>query len=279
MNASEHIKLDDIAPCGTRLHELLRFKLGELSGADKDRIQEHIEQCATCKARVAEIDAENARFLSEVNVASESANVLERLEQPIDRPLVGAAVRSFLDWSMKSPPRPLAIALFAVLLAVLPARLLLTPHEPTTREKGSAGVALEMYVNDPAHGAQPAADGATMHAGDQIQFRYHAAGKRYVMVVSLTEQGEISPLYPDAPGSSIAVAPNGTHVLEGSVILDEARGNERIFALFSDRPLSYDDVRSAISKHTGKETDVTRLRALDVEREDVDEATVLIHKE
>jgi hypothetical protein len=78
---------------------------------------------------------------------------------------------------------------------------------------------------------------------------------------------------------SLAISPTGTHVLEGSVILDDARGDERIFALFSEKPLSYAEVQSAVKVELGKERDVTRLRMLDVGRDDVDEATVLIHKE
>jgi anti-sigma factor RsiW len=259
--------------CGVRKHELLRLRFGELAEGEAARIRGHLDGCPFCRARMGELDADEKAFLAAGDAGIASAKILERLEAPSKLEARASGIRALLGGKLL---RPLAVAA-VLLISAVPAAILLR-GEHGTRTKGG-GVALEMFVNDPAVGARAARDGAILREGDQIQFRYRADGKRYVFVVSVTDRGVLSPLYPDRPGPSVEIAPAGTHVLAGSVILDDARGPERIFALFSDSPLSFDEVKASIDESLKKERSVTRLQALDLGREDVVEATVLIQKE
>jgi hypothetical protein len=274
-------ELNNLPACGVRRHELMRHRFGELAHEDSVRIQGHIGECAFCQARLREIEAEDNAFRAANDAGVASAQILERLEAReaprtgiLNRPWERLGAASL--WTGRF--RPLTAALVIVLCAVPATVLWIKAHpEKTTRTKG--GVALEMFVKDAVLGARPAPDGTTLKEGDQIQFRYRADGKRYVFVVSVTDQGVFSPLYPDRPSASIEVTPSGTHVLDGSVILDDAHGPERIIALFSDRPLTFDDVKAAIEANLRKETSVTRLQALELGLDDVEPATVLIQKE
>lgn len=265
-------------PQCARLFELRRFAIGELEAAEKARIAGHLESCGDCRARSNDLAMERETFAREVDVPSASARLLERLEA------VRSADSARTPWGriagvFARQPRLIGLAA-VVILCLVPVSLLVRPLAGVSgnRLKG-AGVGIEMFVNDPSAGARLAGDGVTLHAGDQIQFRYRAAGRKYVFVVSVGEGGAVSPLYPNDSTGSIRIAPSGTHVLDGSIILDDSRGAERILALFSERPLSYEEVKVAVDKTLAKERDVTRLRALDLGREDVDEATVLINKE
>jgi hypothetical protein len=274
--SSEEMKAkpDEIGACGCRLHELRRHRLGELTGADRERVSAHVAACETCRARLAALEAEQQSFLAKTDIATESARILERLEQreaAAEQSLAARIIAFIVD-----PRRRPAIALALVLLFIAPIALIVQPERRGNRTKGS--VALEMFVNAP-NGPRLASNGERLKEGDQIQFRYRAAGKRYVFVVSVAGQGALEPLYPDTPAKSIPISPDGMHVLEGSVILDEVRGPERIFAFFSDRPLSFEEVKAALDAKLKRESDITALQEVDLEREDVDEASVLIVKE
>ncbi|MBK8011134.1 MAG: DUF4384 domain-containing protein [Deltaproteobacteria bacterium] len=145
------------------------------------------------------------------------------------------------------------------------------------RMKG--GPSLEMYVDRP-QGPEAAPDGVRLREGDRVQFRYKAAGHGYLFVVSIDARGVISPLYPDHPGTSLAIDATRRKILEGSVILDGAIGPERFLAFFSDQPLSFAVLEARLESilRQGR-------KAIDAEAplfspdENVDVASILIIKE
>lgn len=264
----------EIGACGARLHELRRFLSAELSPVESARMEAHIRSCEECRTRTRRIEREEDEFRRSTDVAKESAEILLRLERRGAPPL--AALWDRLIASVRSEALRPALVGAIVLLLVVP--IAVSNRDARIREKGSSSVTLEMFVNDSGR-PRRAADGEVLREGDQIQFRYRASGRRYLFVVSVTSKGELSPLYPDRPAESVPVTPDGTHVLEGSIILDESRGPERIFAFFSDAPLPFDEVRNALEHRLGSERDITALHRIDLAREDVEEATLLIFKE
>ncbi|MCK6548746.1 DUF4384 domain-containing protein [Myxococcota bacterium] len=276
------------ASCGRRI-ELLALHTGELP--EGHPLRAHAATCARCTAILGELDREREVMLREVDVDAESRAILRRLEATeradargaataptTDEPSLGARL---LAWLQGPALRP-ALTFAALLLVAVPAVIALdragdeTSPTGTTRTKG--GAALEMYVKDAA-GVRRAADGERLRAGDAIQFRYRAAGKPWLMIVSVTSSGALSPLYPETEGSSIAITPSGVHVLDGSIILDDAKGKERVLALFSDTPITWADVDAAVKRALAKTRDVATLGALDLGRTDVDQAAILFSKE
>ena len=175
----------------------------------------------------------------------------------------------------------------AVALAVM---LPSSPPASGTRTKGSWGPGqsghpcaveacpvLEMFVKD-ADGVRPGTDGMTLHAGDWVQFRYRAGGHRYLFIVSVDDDGVIAPLYPDdrsTDSTSIPIDARGRHVLEGSVILDDAIGPERLYAFFSQEPLGYTDVEKLLEAVRDPERQATLSRL----PPQVDQTSILIYKE
>lgn len=246
---------------------LRRFHFGELSGQEKAAVEEALERDPEAKARLERMRAEEAAFLERTDLALESAKIVERMRAPATEGLAARLRRLFGGSGLR-----LAAAL-VVLVALIPfGRALWSPAPGPNRTKGS--VQLEMFVKDGA-GVRRGEDGMRLREGDQVQFRYRAVGRRYVFVVSADSRGVLSPLYPDLPTRSIPVRPDGRHTLEGSIILDDAVGPERIFAVFSDEPLTFDTIREALED----EADLTALREIDLRRQDVDQATILIMKE
>ena len=133
---------------------------------------------------------------------------------------------------------------------------------------------LEMFVKD-ASGIRLGVDGARLHAGDWVQFRYVAQGRTHLFIVSVDDDGIVTPLYPEHEGESVTVQPAGRHVLEGSVILDDAIGPERFYAFFSSEPLQYERLAPLLRaiRDPVEQTKIDELGPW------VDQVSILIYKE
>jgi len=90
-------------------------------------------------------------------------------------------------------------------------------------------------------------DGAHLAPDTRIRFLYDSPDYDYLMLVSVTDAGEISFLYPMSEGPSIQVVRGRGVLLHGAVQLDEHLGPERFFALFSPAPLAFDQVEAAVA--------------------------------
>lgn len=251
--------------CEVRRIEWVRYDHGELSAQERARLEAHLPGCAHCQG-VRQGQAAARAALTPAEVAAQSVAIVERLERP--------ALRRAAWWRPQLWAGLVAAAIAAVVIA--PRALEQLGGGPQIRTKGASGPSLEMWVNTP-EGAQPGSDGMHLGEGDQIQFRYRASGRQYVLVVSVDGKGVTTPLYPEVPGESLKVAPDGEHVLEGSVILDDAKGPERIFAFFSDQPLSYAEVVDRLKEALPPGSDLVELDGVEVKGADLE--SVLIIKE
>lgn len=253
--------------CEVRRVELVRFEAGELGDNERARIQGHVAGCAHCQGILSGM-ATARSALSPAQVSAESVAILERLDAP--RP------SRLLAWLRPQIVAPVLAGLVAV-IAIVPLALDQLEEHPHIRTKGAAEPALEMWVRTP-EGARPGENGEILGEGDQIQFRYRASGRQYLWVVSVDGKGVTTPLYPDVKGTSLKVAPEGTHVLEGSVILDDAKGPERIFAFFSDTPLSYEELERRLKAALPEGSDLRGIQEIDL-GDKVESESVLIIKE
>jgi len=94
----------------------------------------------------------------------------------------------------------------------------------------------------------PVADGAPLAQDTRIRFIYDSPDYDYLMLVSVTDGGEVSVLYPMTEGPSIPIVRGVGIPLQGAVQLDDHLGPERFFALFSPTPLAFDQVKEAIAE-------------------------------
>jgi hypothetical protein len=92
------------------------------------------------------------------------------------------------------------------------------------------------------------AEGSHLAPGDAIRFFVNGGGHDYVIVGSVDGEGKATIYHPYAGRQSVRVAPAEQVQFPGSIILDSARGPERLFAVFSREPLPTERVRSALLK-------------------------------
>ena len=252
----------DATPLGPiRLHELRQLAFDELTPEAKAGLHERLRADPKAQQRLQALLAELEAFEVEAEAEARSLSdaVVARLTDDVaeTKPVTGAPWYG-RPWAWA----PTAAAVSIALLIAAPSMRASFDVDTSvrTRTKGAvedrspadsvgcphgACPTLEMFIKD-EDGIRPGRDGVVLHAGDWVQFRYRAAGHRYVFVVSVDGERVLSPLYPDYPGQSVAIEQHGRHVLDGSVILDDALGPERIYAFFSDQPLRYERVARAL---------------------------------
>lgn len=218
---------------------LRRLRAGELSGEAASSMRAHLESCPPCAAKLERLSDEQQRFESELSFDRFAAGVERAAREQTARQVSSR-------WHVRLYP-VLGMAAAAILTVSLGGGSGIVAQHATNRTKGAGG-SVEIVVA-PATGPQrtaspnPAApEGLT--AGDRLRLGFAPGQHRYLTSISIDEEGQITPLYPEV-GSSLAVSSGNTiQYLPESLELTGS-GLERVIVLLSDRPLELEAVRRA----------------------------------
>jgi hypothetical protein len=230
-----------------RRFDLIRLTAGDGEEKEMQALRDHASSCPTCGAILTSLEKQQHDFL-------------ER------RPFSEVAP-AFIEGGRKhASRRRLVFRLVpaaAVVLLALGVIWLTLPTEPGIRTKGE--ISLAFYVQKGAE-AVPGRSGGIYRENDRIQFTYSSGSHRYLFLVSLDDHGAVSNFNHKASDSSIPISPGSNRLLEGSIILDDSIGPERIFAIFSSTPLRFKEIKAAtdrahreLKKTGGSVRDLTRL--------------------
>lgn len=214
---------------GTSLHLspnlLVRVAMAKLSESDLRAAEEHARACPRCRAELDDVARARERFLTHVFPRTR-ATVARRAARPA-------------AWRRLLPPLGLAAAVggaAAVLLVAGPDR------SPVLQAKGAGALSVFVLRDEQVFAI---GDGARLRPGDRIRFAVQGAGAAFVLVASIDERRKVSVYQP-----STALGPDSGAVtaLPDSIRLDDALGPERIFAVFSDRPVPEAEVSRALAE-------------------------------
>ena len=265
-----------------RLHELRRLAYGELSKTAERALRARVAQDSRAAERLTKLLEDREAFERHAAAGPMSAAILARLD--------GSPPRSADGWGLWPAAGGATAVLTVALLIVGPWGSTSVDPGPTRTKGGlrpsisgapptgacvaGACPTLEMFVKD-AQGIRAGLDGVTLRAGDWVQFRYRARGHRFLFIISVDDEGVLAPLYPDERSQSVSIQPDGRHVLEGSVILDDAVGPERFYAFFSSEPLAYEALAALLADISDPSSQAQVLGL----PSGVDQVSVLINKE
>jgi hypothetical protein len=115
------------------------------------------------------------------------------------------------------------------------------PDEPSVAIKGGPSLRVFARHNGRVAVVRPR---SALHAGDEIRFAVEPAGLRYLLVASVDGAGKATIYFPY--GGAVSQPVGGATELPGSIVLDDAPGPERVFALLSEQPLVAADVTGAL---------------------------------
>ncbi|HZH18537.1 MAG TPA: ACP synthase [Archangium sp.] len=208
---------------------LRRLHAGELPGKESEQAREHVSGCAECQRILKGLEANQARFEAEVP--------FERFEAGVER---------VLNKPKTQTSRPLRngvlVALAASVLLVVLVRPMLS-NPPTNRLKGGASAELRIGGGGPQRGVLPG-DTEELEPGEKVRLAYVSGPYRYVLAVSVDEEGEVSELYAQGGMSLPVEAGPGRHWLPDSVVFTGS-GHERVVMVLSERPLRVEAVQAS----------------------------------
>lgn len=215
------------------------LSMDALSPQERDATQAHLDACLTCRARAEELASYRRHF---------TAQVLPRADR-----LPSRAAPWRFPWR---PWVPALTACSAVLLAVALIWVPMPPDEPEFSPKG--GTLFQLFAHR-GERTWKVEEGEALSPGDQVRFVVEGQGLPYVLVVSVDGAGQVNTYFPFGGTQSGLLPSNGLPVeIPGSVVLDNAPGPERLFALFSRQPLTFESVAPALKELSAGGPDVIR---------------------
>ncbi len=216
-------------PCPTDL-ELEQWLLSP----ERASTTSHLAECAQCQSQLRVMKQQAAHFQQYVYPRSID-NVIE------------STTRSWFEWSRWRWWMPVSVVAVAALLLVLRP---LTPPTDYLGMKGSGALGLSVFTNTVA-GAVELKDGDRVSAVAPLRFRVRTAKPCFLWMVSVDAAGSVSVLYP--AGAQMPERIEGSQALPGGAVLDGIAGPERIFALCTAEPLSFDSVKTRfVPESTGE---------------------------
>ncbi len=235
--------------------ELERLVADDLAETGAHALKKHIASCTPCDERLRELKADIAAFRIEVPFAAFSARHQKSLEERTSKP-----------WFFLNPMRSwgalTALGCVTALLLFMPFGS--TPMDTeTTRIKGGAAEITYELLN--ANGQyRPAMRGETRTAGDEIIVLVSPPeNHHYLAVIGIDGEGTISSYYPTEQDTDVVLAPvPASGRLPTSLVLDESRGKERLFAVFSAEPETLDTILQAARNAVSAGTDLEHLSRL-----------------
>jgi hypothetical protein len=217
----------------------------------------HVDGCDACREARAAHAADSQEFLEEVAPRTFPAVLRQIVAENAPRRPQGKV------WAW-----PLLLvgvaAAFALWLrpAVLPERA----PAPAVASKPDVGIKgggrMHVYVKRGGHVFE-IDDGAVLAPGDAVRFFVDPSGLDHLVVGSVDGAGKASIYFPHEGERSARVEPARRLEVPNSVVLDDAPGPERLFAVFSRAPLSTDEVRAALERLGARGQDAIR-RARDL---------------
>lgn len=159
--------------------KLRQLRAGELKDDEARTVREHADGCADCRGKLSGLEAEQAGFQEAVSFERFAAGV-ERAARP-----------------QRIEPRRWmgpALALLAATVVVVAAPKLM--FQQANRLKG--GPAVSFFAGSAAATREvPGGAPALLSPGEGVMIRYSAQEGRYLTVVSVDDQGAVTPVYPE----------------------------------------------------------------------------------
>ncbi len=202
---------------------LARILLGKAAEEERRFVEAHARTCARCRAELEGAREARRRFAQTV-----LPRTLPALELRLS---VRRRWRSLLS----------ALGLAAGAAAALAVVALALPERAPAYQAKGAGV-LKIFGRREGR-VFPVEDGARLRPGDQIRFGVEAGGAAFALVASIDGRGQAN-LY--LPSTRLAPDAGPIELLPDSIVLDDAPGPERVFAIFSDRPLDSAQIAEAL---------------------------------
>lgn len=211
--------------------ELERSLAGDLSPARAAALV--AEATADDKARLAELERDQAEYLRGIDIDAE----VRRIEQRAERYKPEPRKPWWLRWII--PVGTLAAAAAALVLFLQSKKPAPRPDDGDDfRTKGDD---ISLVIHSEAH---QLANGDTVTPGTRIRFEAQGGKPGFIAIVGIDGSAATTVYYPY--GANEATAIGKERLLPGAIQLDATPGDETFYALFSTKPFSIDATLPAV---------------------------------
>jgi hypothetical protein len=218
------------------------FDLLVLRGDEADdgtrRARDHVAVCAACGGHLDSLRRSASYFEQHVRARTEP-----RVVEAVERRLAGARARGRRRWTLTALGVTAAAAALVLVARVAPRRV--DGGDGDLRAKGKPSM---VVFRRHAGAVSVLADGAHVEPGDGLRFTAQPAGHRWLLVASIDSAGRPNVYVPYGGAGSAPIDPVRPFEDGGSITLDDTPGPERVFALFSDRPIAAADATRALAE-------------------------------
>ena len=243
------------------------LEMGGLDETKKRTIDEHLRACATCRQDHESLKKFRAEFSDQV-----LPRTIDRVRERVEAP----AKLSFARPAVFAPVLASAAAL-ALWVATGRPGLPGKDDGDTVRAKGEA--ALQIVARHEGRVATLDQSHPSVAAGDEIRFIVTPTdlSHPYLYIASVDGRGRANFYFPFDGAQSARVDRAGRWEIPGSIVVDDAPGPERVFALFSREPLAKAAVANALGEIGRKGWDAIRATAR-IDLGDVVQSSTVIEK-
>jgi hypothetical protein len=212
-----------------------QWRAGEIEDAARlGELEAHVAGCERCRARKDAFDREAESYLAREPFFSPR----ERSRSQQKSPHSARRLQIFAGASALAAAAALALVLRA------PNDGPLGGDESGTRIKGGSRVAFFVKRGDRVVAGGP---GERLQPGDQLRFTATLERPKHLAIFSRDARGVASVYHP--AGAVTKALPVGADLaLDNSVELDDALGEERIFAVFCDSAIAVEELRSTLAR-------------------------------
>ncbi len=232
-------------PEGVADWELERYVLGELPGAEMERLRGLAAHDATLRLRIDALERSSETILDQDPPGQFAAGVKERLAVSAGgSPTRRARLVTPYAWVGAAAAVVATIAVLTLGPGEQPGTVPFpAPENDVTHIKG-LDPRLEVF-RQTAAGAEELTDGSAVRLDDVVQIAYQAAGLRYGVIVSIDGRGVVTVHYPSS-GAQAAALGSGRTALAQAYRLDDAPRFERFYLVTSNQPFTVARVVGAL---------------------------------
>ncbi len=226
--------------------KLERFLLGELPPEDMERLRSALRDDPALCERLEALRQSDQEIHSHYPPAWMSRQILRKRDR-----LAGAPPARLRSLSGFWPLSTLAVAAVLLIVVVLPRMLSHDNGAPADRGaySGMRVKGLRPYLafyRKTEGGVERLREGDLVREGDLLQVVYHAAGRRYGVILSSDGRGAVTRHLPDVGGHAAALKAGQPDSLKFAYQLDDAPLQERFYFVTAAAPFEVETVLKAI---------------------------------
>jgi hypothetical protein len=211
---------------------LRRFRAGEFSAEKQGQVEQHLSSCAVCRTKLRGLVEEQRDFQREISFERFAGGVERARRVPRARP------RQLWSLGFAGLLAVAAVAVFFVRVPSHPRNIIKGASVEATVRVASANGAMQRIAPPGSH--------EVLEPGDRIRLGYRITDARFLAAVSVDEQGEITPLYPET-GPALSVAANQETVYLPDSIEFTGAGREKVFLFLARHPFDLQAAKQAVA--------------------------------